>query len=185
MTTNIGDRYFEWLYNHIGGSGNPLWTYWRLAEQLHNIEFTYFVPNDDNRARDGLMLRDEFCDHVGSWGDYKHLHDPCTVLEMLIALAKRADYEADGLGIATGLDAWFWEIVSNIKLDSYSDAAYLADAVYAKRRVSEIISDVLERRYDPNGHGGLFPLRVSRENQRNVEIWYQLSAYIIENGDFE
>lgn len=131
------------------------------------------------------MLRDEFCDHVGSWGDYKHLHDPCTVLEMLIALAKRADYEADGLGIATGLDAWFWEIVSNIKLDSYSDAAYLADAVYAKRRVSEIISDVLERRYDPNGHGGLFPLRVSRENQRNVEIWYQLSAYIIENGDFE
>jgi hypothetical protein len=34
-----------------------------------------------------------------------------------------------------------------------------------------------------NGTGGLFPLKMPKVNQRRVEIWYQMSAFIEENFD--
>ena len=32
-----------------------------------------------------------------------------------------------------------------------------------------------------NGTGGLFPLKRPRVNQRRVEVWYQMSEYLMEN----
>jgi hypothetical protein len=38
----------------------------------------------------------------------------------------------------------------------------------------------VNREYDPDGRGGLFPLDGTHANQREVELWYQMQAYIIE-----
>jgi hypothetical protein len=48
------------------------------------------------------------------------------------------------------------------------------------KEVNAIIKRVVDRTYQHNGHGGLFPLRLATSDQRKVEIWYQLSAYLSE-----
>jgi hypothetical protein len=40
---------------------------------------------------------------------------------------------------------------------------------------------VIWRTYDRRGHGGLFPLQRSNRDQRRVEIWYQLSEYLLQD----
>ena len=40
---------------------------------------------------------------------------------------------------------------------------------------------MLAREYSDNGHGGLFPLKNPKKDQRKVEIWYQMTEYINEN----
>ena len=42
-------------------------------------------------------------------------------------------------------------------------------------------SPPVERRYKRSGEGGLFPLKNAAKDQRKVEIWYQLSSYLLEN----
>jgi hypothetical protein len=37
------------------------------------------------------------------------------------------------------------------------------------------------RLYTTSGYGGLFPLEEPKEDQRKVEIWYQMMAYLGEN----
>ena len=112
---------------------------------------------------------------------------PCTVLEMLIALAIRCESDImhdDACGDRTRL--WFWEMIKNLGLIDYTDDAYMYDKSGSfDSEVNHIIDIFLERRYDKHGRGGAFPLRKYRTNyysdQRKVEIWYQLSAWLIEN----
>ena len=85
----ILNDYFDWLYFMV--VGDPVNNHYRrLLEMLHTMEFKYFVDYDENRASDGVNLRwyyvdDGGDDHILRW------KEPCTVLEMLIALALNMD----------------------------------------------------------------------------------------------
>jgi hypothetical protein len=46
--------------------------------------------------------------------------------------------------------------------------------------IRERAERMVARGYDENGNGGLFPLKNPKEDQRKVEVWMQLNAYIIE-----
>lgn len=180
MKINVGtldDAYFEWLYSHIGPlqNRNPHRNYWKLCRKLYSTEFIWFVPNDDNRVEDGKELRLEFLDST------RHpLDDPrglwreigCSVFEMLIALSRRAAFESEG----TDLE-WFWRFMHNLELDEYSDAVY---EISIDEEVTEVLDRLINRTYRRNGEGGLFPLRHSRRDQRKVELWYQMSSYLLE-----
>lgn len=176
MSPTLDDRYFEWLYSHIGavGNRNPARSHWKLARQLYIKEFVWLVPNDDNRVADGRDLRDEFLAQTGTdevdrdWMDLG-----CSMLEMMIALARRASFECD----QKAPDEWFGLMLHNIGLDKYSDARYTPDIA---QDVDETLDRVIYRTYEPTGHGGLFPLSHTYHDQRQVEIWYQLSEYILE-----
>jgi hypothetical protein len=41
---------------------------------------------------------------------------------------------------------------------------------------------VIHRYYQPNGHGGFFPLENPQDDQRHVELWYQLNEYVMERN---
>lgn len=138
------------------------------------------IPNDDNRIMDGVDLRHEFI----------HLHkieDPgsiwlemgCSMLEMLIALSRRASYQAEGTH-----DEWFWRFMENLDLRKCSDSYYM-DNPDAWNEVNDILDRLNDRTYKRNGKGGLFPVRDSRRDQRKIEIWYQLAAYLLEDDRFE
>ena len=72
-------------------------------------------------------------------------------------------------------------MLSNAGLDSFSDAVYNDNPDFDIRRIVDIkIRRILNREYHPDGDGGLFPLMNPREDQRGVEIWYQMSAYLLE-----
>lgn len=180
----LEEQYFVWLYGHVGAvnNRNPHRSYWKLTKALFITEFIYFVPNDDNRAEAGRLLREEFLDtHHGSWrmADVDNLLTPaCSLLEMLIAFAKRADFHAFEGTMEGGAGGWFWKFMENVGLNQYTDAYLKGNRLEEVERILERIN---RRTYKPNGQGGLFPLRHPRDDQRRVELWYQLSAYLLEN----
>ena len=98
----------------------------------------------------------------------------CSVLEMLIALAGRVAFEDDFEGSSL---EWFWRLINNLELGKYSDDVY---EISISEGVDEIANRLNERTYSWTGAGGLFPLNFAQEDQRHVELWYQLSAYLLE-----
>lgn len=181
MNHAIDEAYFEWLYHLVGTKNwNPARSYRLLAEQLHKKEFLWFVPNDDNRVVDGQDLRREYIEKFEIEGvDQLWLDLGCSMLEMLIALARRASFEATGTS-----DEWFWKFIDNLGLRQCADSAYI-DSDETWFEVNNTLDRVIERTYDRNGSGGLFPLFASRADQRKIEIWYQLSAYLLEEDRWE
>lgn len=176
MNEPLDELYLRWLYAGVANVKlrNPSRTYWSLARQLYTTEFVWLVPNDDNRVEDGRDLRYEFIDECGiETVDDAWMSLGCSVLEMMIALSKHLTFEAEGTP-----RGWFWRLIENLDLEEWVDARY-------DDQVTEHVADVLQklvyRLYQSDGRGGLFPLEYPAENQREVEIWYQLNAYLIEN----
>lgn len=136
-------------------------------------EFVWFVPNDDNRIADGKDLRYEFVDAAElSDVDMDWINKGCSVFEVLVGLSRRISFEADG-----DPSDWFWHMVENLDLINFSDRAFFLD-----EEIDEVLDRLVWRNYNPNGRGGLFPLRRPKEDQRKVELWYQLSAYLMERA---
>lgn len=181
MTLAIDEEYFEWLYKSIAGrSKNPDHSYWLLCEQLHKKEFVWFVPNDDNRIVDGKDLRYEYV-HLREITDpdQNWLELDCSMFEMLVALSRRASFQAEGTH-----DEWFWRFLTNVDLRKCTDSYYI-DNSDAWNEVNDTLDRINERTYQRNGQGGLFPIRSAHRDQRKIEIWYQLAAYLLEDDRFE
>lgn len=180
MTTDdqsLDGRYLDWLYSNIGPAQNrnPARSYWLLATELFTKEFIWFVPNDDNRVEDGRELRETFLEEVGAEGDRDWLEQGCSMLEMLVAFSRRCASEAREEPFE-----WFWVMCDNIGLRPFVDEAFDDDF---QADVDHILERVIRRTYEPDGRGGLFPLRAPRQDQREVELWYQMGAYLMENTE--
>lgn len=175
MDGTADDRYFEWLYSQVGAARNrnPARSYWDLCKELYKKEFLWFIPNDDNRLEDGRELRLEFLAEQGNDPpDQEWLSLGCSMLEMLVALSRRVAFEASESPVE-----WFWRLLENIGLSTYSDALFNGEAV---REISDALDRVIHRQYAYTGEGGLFPLSNPRKDQREVELWYQMAAYLLE-----
>jgi hypothetical protein len=161
-------------------------SYLLLALALRKKEFYWTVPNDDNRGIDGKFLRDCFRSLSSEYDDADALDGPCNMLELLIGLARRMDDTMQDPEGPTGamseedrVARWFWEILGNVGLDYYTDEVWVEKC--GTMMVDMILNRILDRTYHRNGKGGLFPLRTPKKDQRKVEIWYQMSTYLLEN----
>lgn len=172
MSEPLDESYFLWLYSQVGSvkEKHPARTHWSLCRQLFTKEFVWIVPNDDNRLEDGRDLRHEFLDSKELDADDAWMQLGCSMFEMLIGLSRRLAFEADGEP-----RDWFWLLMRNLDLERYSDKY---DGF--SKTVDETLDRVIWRTYRPDGNGGLFPLRQVEKDQREVEIWYQLNAYLLE-----
>lgn len=170
----LDDAYLTWLYSQIGSVKlkNRARTYWRLARQLFTKEFIWLVPNDDNRVEDGRDLRFEFLEKEELQSDDDWLNLGCSVLEMLIGLSRRLSFEAEGEA-----RDWFWHLMDTLELRECTDRAD-----WSEEYVDEILNRMVFRTYKPDGTGGLFPLLNPSCDQRDVELWYQMSAYLLEHN---
>ena len=168
-------RYFDWLksiilpypgYNH----------YDLLVEKLFFIKFSPVIKRDENRADDGLYMRNDYKYYTDN-NDAIFEYRPCSILEMLIALSGRMDGGVDICVVNNKLEsaAWFWRFIENLGLDKFDNSHY------DESRIEIICQKFVERDYDFNGDGGLFPLKNPTEDQRYIEIWSQAQAYLIEN----
>jgi hypothetical protein len=180
---DINQHYFEWLCELIhadqGDKG-----YWILMRDLHSKKFVSFIPHDENRAFDGLELREDYYREMW-YPPYETIDGAdgeCTVLEMLIGLARRIDFETTDPYDDDGTDKtvyWFWEMIDNLGLIKFDDESYVELGGF--HYVHSIIDSFVKRKYKRNGYGGLFPLEKSHKDQRKIEIWYQMSAYLNEH----
>ena len=170
----LDDRYLAWLYSQVAEvktrKGSK--TYWNLLRKLFCTEFAWFVPNDDNRAEDGRELRMEWAsleniELTDSW-----LRLGCSFLEMLIGLARRLEFQTEH-----STSDWFWQLIDNVGLLGCNDRSN-----FSEEEIEDRTSVVIWRTYDVNGKGGLFPLRSANRDQRQVEIWYQLCEYLLQDA---
>lgn len=167
MTKQIDYEYYEWLISQIHIPNNK--TYLYLFERMHNLEFFWTVPNDDNRVHDGLDLRGEFLN--GSRRKLSIDGDGVSILEVLVSLSRRAAFTAGG-----DAPRWAWKLLKNLHLTKMFDP--LSDDNV--ERIEEILDAVVWRTYRRDGQGGFFPLKNAVEDQTKIEIWYQLNAYVME-----
>lgn len=170
----IRSDYFEWMYDLVcNGRFAKTITYRNLLKFLHDVEFVYFVPYDENRAAEGIALRYRYCLLHNCEEKEKYLTGPCSVLEMMIALAIRCEeniMDDPEKGDRTG--QWFWGMITNLGLGSMSDSNY------NEWLVNDVVTRFLEREYEPDGRGGLFTVKGWNRDMRTAEIWHQLMAYI-------
>ena len=172
----VENDYFEWLYNYVcKGRVNKNVSYKQLFKTLHAIEFDFYISNDLERARDGVDLRYRFA--IYKYKDDERVMDvldlPCSVLEMMVALAIRCEetiMDDTSYGDRTG--QWFWIMLTNLGI------GYMTDDKFDKYIVIDKVYDFLERRYDSDGKGGLFYIRDCKEDLRDVEIWTQLCWFL-------
>lgn len=166
--------YFEWMHDLVcNGYFAKSITYRKLLTFLHDTEFVYFVPYDENRAAEGVALRYRYCLLHDCEDMEGYLTGPCSVLEMMVALSIRCEENLmvdPDIGDRTC--QWFWGMITNLGLGSMSDNNF------NEWLVNDVITRFLERDYEPDGRGGLFTVKNWNRDMRTAEIWHQLMAYI-------
>jgi hypothetical protein len=172
----IEDAYFDWLCGEALGT-RP---YRNVCAYLHSVKFKYDVPNDDNRAADGQELRHEFEEnalpwyayYTNDWMDFEMVD--ATIFEVLVAMARRCQFQVE-----LEQHEWFYTFLKNLRINRYIDEGFCQrDRVAVQKKIGPFNN----RTYSPSGAGSIFPLRRSRDrDMRRIELWYQMSAYIIEN----
>lgn len=172
LVNDEDERYLVWLCGLINSR--------EFEERLHDSNpmidglffepFFDYIPNDDNRAAEGRGLRDRYQNESARQLTRRLYMGPCSMLEMIIALAHRFAWEIVGLEetVEENIPNCFWTMIDNLALN----------ATHKNLGRLQILN---KREYKADGNGGLFPLRNPKEDQREVEIWYQLMAYLNEN----
>lgn len=175
MSDRLDDLYFDWLYDKAGlykrGSNR---TYFKLMRMLHSKEFRWTSVGDKSRSDDGTDLRWQFVRDArlrkvpAEW-----MYRPCTVLELMMGVARRLSVLTDGEP-----QAWFIQLLDNLHVSHNTDAYFDGQIT----EIDEKLERLVWRTYSSNGDGGLFPLNFPRSDQRQVEIWYQMNAWLLERS---
>jgi hypothetical protein len=165
MTTkpSLLESYILWLESQVVVDQHPR-NYSDLIKILGIKEFIWLVPHDNNRIMDGLDIRWEFYEETGLTGEI----GPVSVLEILVALSRRLAFIAGG-----DPPGWAWQLICNLELHKSSDPIGPKKLM----RVDEILETLVWRTYSKDGQGGFFPLAWPEQDQRDVELWYQMEYY--------
>jgi hypothetical protein len=172
MDEPVEHLYFNWLCAKVLNLRPPSGTdpYWKLLRKLYRTEFVWTMSGDDNRSEDGKELRRDFILQADVPDDPEwRIAIGCSVLEMLIAFAKRAEYQDE-----TPFPDWFWEFITNLGLGEQTDSRF------DEEFVEMVLDDFIWRTYNPDGNGGLFPIKNPSADQREIEVWYQFCEYLVD-----
>lgn len=131
------------------------------------------VSYDENRIADAKDLRYAFlAENEDEQGSLEWMRMPCSMLELLVILSRLAAFETDDEP-----SIWFWHLIDILNLEGFDDKNYDSEA---EATIDRALERVIWRQYEPDGTGGLFPLRNAVRDQREIELWYQLNAYLLE-----
>lgn len=168
------EDYYQWLIDLLGDEDLRL-DYQKLLRKLFDTEFTWTVDFDRNRAQDGLYLREIFTRDTTWPIDFDK---PCSVLEMMIALAMRCEdliYDPD---VTDSVVETFKDMLYNLSLDLMDDSHYI------ESRVNYILKKFLNREYDSHGNGSIFCVGSCVQDFRVMDLWWQANAFLDEKYNF-
>lgn len=128
--------YLYWLYRIVRATpGDSFEEYQKLLYRLQQTPYTPLNPFDANRAEDGIELRkyfeqygDEFFRipsaefHTNAHEFYDRYSDaPCSMLEMMIALARKIDETMLPKFRCNRTFIWFWMMIEALELAEFTD----------------------------------------------------------------
>lgn len=171
------DKYLNWITGAI--DDDRRWrvrTHQKLIHRMHRTPFAVKDQNDQPRENDGYDLRWRFIWENDYPIDYAITvpdvpEGQCSVLEMMTALALRAD-ENFTKSSSSSVPTFFWDMVKSMGLLGETDN------MYDDENVKHHLYIFNSRTYEPNGHGGLFMFRNTEEDMRNISIWDQLCRWV-------
>lgn len=172
--------YFEWMYRLVCDdryTQDPRSSHRTLLKFLHEQEFIFDAKpgNDDQRALDGIDLRYYFA-------EVEH-HDPrmvakaldvlpCSMLEMMIALAIRCEDMMEDRDYGNRTGQWFWEMLESLGL------AKMTDSCFDEEEALDILDRFYRNDYDRDGRGGLFTVKNCPYDMREQEITWQMYEFL-------
>lgn len=165
--------YFDWLVSLVG---EEWWghTYHSLLWRLFNMEYYWTLPMDENRSDDGKALREEFWDIFPHFYRDEAMLGPAVVLEVLIGLARRVEFEVAG----KPLEAIFWKMMENLRVLGASDDLFCSAHV--------AWTDDIFGRWMSNSTEWHSPFWQEHPDfdPSTTELWYQMHAYLRKNSNF-
>lgn len=187
--SRIERSYFVWLTDivSVGEYKKERKNRMALLYFLYTSPFKFSpdIPRDENRAYDGIDLRDQFANEANCMV-YDN-DNPCSMLEMMVALSRRCEetiMSDDYYGDRTAL--WFWSMVKSLGLIDFTDDGF--DPIKAM----DILERFYNKEYAKTGEGGLFTLKHKdnrrKRNMLTSEIWFQmcwfLNEYMEDNEEY-
>ena len=164
------ENYYIWLCDLVDLEAHG--EYSNLFSFLYDTEFVWSVAKDSNRAGDGKMLREDYT-HEVSWFDISYgewLNEPCSLLEMLIALARRTRVDLMPEFDITDSD-WFWIFIKNLGFDRYDDRC-----VFDEKFVTLFQKKV--------ANFGFCVTFFEKRAFMGADIWQKLQCWLAKNYDF-
>lgn len=175
---DLTERYFNWLVSIVSVNGfHNGKRYLKLLRFLYWRAFEYYIiPMDGNRSEDGIDLRYTgfgYSENVDQHEIERYLdRRDCSMLEMMVSLAIRAENIVGDPTVGDRTELWFWTMVESLGLIEMDDVSY------EEVTVNYIIDNFINHDYKPNGKGGLFTLEDPPHDMRDAEIWNQMCWYL-------
>lgn len=170
MMHDAAEKYLSEIYREYGIYNKR---YSKLLSFLLEMPFYCTLEEDESRLEDGRFLRKDLIEygHLERWED--EIDDiRISVLEVILALAIRMDAEYTGDPCHPYPENIFWELLMNLGFRSFSNRDF------KEQEADDILENWMNRKFERNGEGSLFPLRHSRRDQTRIPIWGQMNEYI-------
>ena len=172
MRNYVIEDYKEWLFEQVNEDRPKKASYTKLLGILFDTPFVYTHEYDYNRMIDGEELRNIYI-YDGGDEEISKWNEPCTVLEVLIALAFKMQQMTDNPDIYYSVGYWFWVMMYNLGLDDFTNSNI------NKHKVLSVINIFMNRKYRYNGEGGnIFVISNTNEDLREMEMWYQMCHFL-------
>lgn len=172
--------YFQWLCETASMPEG----YSLLLDKFRRMNFVWVLDRDMNRAEDGKTLRYQYA-RERKYSDEdrilveEYLSGPCTILEFLVALARRIESDIMANGEESDRTSeWFLDMVDNLGLLVFDDKHY------NENEADYILHRFMSRKYKKNGDGNVFKLALKGGPEggpdfRNIEIWLQAQTFLV------
>lgn len=194
-TRTVNQEYFTWLISQISDPDEEEKEegYSGLYAILHRSFFFPMLEMDWNRNEEALGLITEWVEGTGRTEDEtldamntifrSRGSGFCTMMELMVVLARRMEYELLGTESEKSAGECFEEMVRNSGMAEFTNDVIQEDPQRTEDDVLDILKTIIIRRFGWDGEGGLFPLRMPRSDQRKEELLNQMNNYIAENYD--
>lgn len=178
---SLNNMYFRWLLGILGFKEPISCRYINLLTYLFSTSFKLTDPivgHDDNRLNDGFELRADYSNSFTDPDLPDIFGEPVSVLEVLVAFARRID---DDIMYDGNLHAskWFFIMIDNLGMTNFTDDRLGID--WTIDDAEQIIDIWMSRQFEPDGKGSIFPVKYTAFDQREVEMWYQMQEWFKEN----
>jgi hypothetical protein len=175
MTSDSRD-YRDWLISLVNDRRAD---YTHLLRELYTIEFYSLIDYDEDRGKDGMMLREEWYDGTESVrGKVSLDFGVANVLEVLIGIAKRMEFQLFGTQYYDdcGYINIFWDLIGNLGLEGiYGDVSRdIFDEIRSK------VTHFLDRDYFCHKSCNIFVFENTPKNLKKLNIWTQMAIYFRE-----
>lgn len=154
-------KYIDWMYKQLDIPQEEGKMLDRLFFHLLSKDFQYTHDSDANRASDGLALRENYISQeYGILVQPYFANDDCSILEMLVAFAKRIETDIMGEPGEDNPTRWFKLMLDTIGVTRFSGLNYDEESV------ETLLQDPLV----------LFP-----GGDKSLSLWEQMQNYINKN----